>query len=150
MIDRNDSEFAISRAIVAAEDELHSDLIETGKRLQQQAYDLIFAAYKESKMTPPAVLVSRSESRKIGPKLVWVTFTKRKNNRLGRDPIRFTREISGRRKLRYPRSAFLIFDSTILPQIYEIEAAASELRNRVSHWRMVIGAAKRILEEADS
>lgn len=146
MTERTVTEIAISRTIFDAREDLHLELLAEAQALQQESYEYITWQYDQPNLRPPAFLVTRSEQGKLGPKLIWVTYSMAKISRLNRSTIRFTREISGRRNGLYPRNSFTRFTPEIRSEVYAYELRAASLRSRISEWRKALKAAQAVLD----
>lgn len=147
MTERTVTEIAVSKAIIDASEDLHLELLAEAEAIKDESYAYIRRQYDNPDVRPPAFLVTRSEQGKLGPKLIWVSYSKSKIARLNRPSIRFTKELSGRRNGLYPRNTFTRFAAEIRSEVYEFELRAAKLRARISYWRNALKEAHAAVNE---
>ena len=96
--EQKQGQLAAAKAIVAQADAVSSELFETATALKEECHELIRIGDTKRYRKPPCTLAVKSETRKIGPKIVWVTFSSNKVMLKNAKPVRFTDEVRGRKK----------------------------------------------------
>ncbi len=142
-----EGQIAAAKALIAQADAIHSELFDAANELKDECHELIRDSQVRRYKKPPCTLSVRSLSGQIGPKIVWVSYSKNKITRKSGAPTRFTREITGRRNGRYSKTIFSGYEEEIRPRLWEIEDRAAALRQRVSFWRATIKEAHKIMEQ---
>ncbi len=144
-----EGQIAAAKALVAQADAIHSELFDAANELKDECHELIRRSGVRRHRKPPFALAVKNLSGQIGPKIVWISYSKKKVERVGAEPVRFTEEIRGRKNGRYPKSIFNRFEKDLRPRLCEIEDRAAALRQRVSFWRAAIKEARKIVEQGD-
>lgn len=147
--DQKQGQIAAAKAIIAQADAVSSELFETATALKKECHELIRTGDAKRYRKPPCTLAVKSETRKIGPKIVWVTFSSNKVMLKNAKPVRFTDEVRGRKNGRYPKRIFNQFDEDLRAKLWQIEGRAVAIRERVTFWRATINQAKKIIAEAE-
>lgn len=138
-------QLATATAILEQKEAINAELFEEATDLKDECHELIRKGDARHFRKPPCTLSVRSESRRIGPKLLWVKFTANKVHVQNSKRIRFTEEIPGRKNGRYPKRIFNKYDDELRHQLSELEDRAAELRQRISFWRATIKQAEIIV-----
>ena len=142
-----EGQIAAAKALIAQADAIHSELFDAANELRDECHELIRKSDVRRYRKPPFTLTVKSLSGQIGPKIVWISYSKTKVERVNAIPVRFTEEIRGRKNGRYPKSIFNRFEKDLRPRLWEIEDRATALRRRVSFWRATIKEARKIVEQ---
>ena len=144
---RNQAQIDACRKLLERLDDIHLDLFEAAKALKLECEDVLRQDTSKKYRKPPFSLAVRSESGKVGPKIVWVSFAKKPNMVQDGQPLRFTRELPGRSNGRYPKTIFSAFHSPTREALIDIENRAAVLRKRIFFWRATLSEARKIIEE---
>lgn len=137
----------IAGQIIDRWEHLHAELYEDAKVIADDCHAILRAHTKEVKYAPPISLAVRLQRGWLGPKLVWVSYTRKKRAVEGGGSKRFTRELPGRKNGKYPASIFKSFTPELRHLLVGIEARAACLRARVTFWRRLMKDAERIENE---
>ncbi len=142
-----EGQIAAAKALIAQADAIHSELFDAANELKDECHTLIRESQVRRYRKPPCTLSVKNLSGQIGPKIIWVSYSKAKIERINAKPVRFTREITGRKNGRYPKTIFSGYEKEIRPRLWEIEDRAAALRQRVSFWRATLKEAHKIAEQ---
>lgn len=137
----------IADQIIERWEHLHAELYEDAKNITTDCHAILRAHTKEVKYAPAISLAVRLQRGELGPKLVWVSYTRKKRAVEGGSSIRFTREVPGRKNGKYPTSIFKSFSPELRVLLVGIEDRAARLRARVTFWRQLLKDAARIEHE---
>ncbi len=137
----------IASQIIDRWEHLHAELYEDAKTIANDCHAILRAHTKEVKYAPPIALAVRLQRGALGPKLLWVSYTRKKRSVEGGGTKRFTRELTGRKNGKYPTSIFKSFSPELRVLLVGIEDRAARLRARVTFWRQLLKDAARIEHE---
>jgi hypothetical protein len=143
-----DGEIACVRTILEQKEAINLDLFELAKELRDECHEAIRQHDLKHYRKPPCTLTVKAEPKKVGPKIIWITYTTKKITIKSGKSVRFTDEVRGRKNGRNPKRIFNSYDDDLKAMLIDIEHRAAELRQRSFFWRAAIKQAELIVSEA--